>query len=331
MRGTEFAELAGFVEIAERRSFAKAAAHLGVARSTLSQNLRALEERLGVRLLNRTTRSVSLTEAGERLLVRVRPALSELSASSGELDGFRQGHGGLLRIVVQPPVATLLMGPLLGRFLGQYPDIKLDLSVARMPPDIVSGGFDAGIRFGEQVDRDMVAMRVMGEARFLVVASPTYLARHPAPRSPKDLQHHNCIRSRLPNGTIFGWEFQKKNRRVHAKVDGTLVVDDIDLSIQAVLGGVGLAYLLYDYIAAEVANGRLVTVMEDWTPSLSGFFLYHSSRRQVTPALRALIDFLKAEMKDHGISPMAPPYSRIAPNYMLVRKDSRRMRRSRTR
>ena len=220
MRGTEFAELAAFVEIAARRSFAKAAMHLGVARSTLSQNLRALEERLGVRLLNRTTRSVSLTEAGERLLVRVRPALGELAAASTELDGFRQEPGGLLRVVVQPPVASLLMGSLLGRFLGQYPDIKLDLSVVRMPPDIVSGGFDAGIRFGEQVDRDMVAMRVMGEARFVVVASPKYLARHPAPKTPKDLQHHNCIRGRLPNGTIFGWEFQKKNRRVHAKAEG---------------------------------------------------------------------------------------------------------------
>jgi DNA-binding transcriptional LysR family regulator len=321
MRGTEFAELAAFVEIAERRSFAKAAAQLGVARSTLSQTLRALEERLGVRLLNRTTRSVSLTEAGERLLARARPALSELAAAGGELDGFRQGPGGLLRVVVQPPVATLLMGPLLGEFLAQYPDIKLDLSVVRMPPDIVSGGFDAGIRFGEQVDRDMVAMRVMGEARFVVVASPKYLARHPAPKTPKDLQNHNCIRSRLPNGTIFGWEFQKKNRRVHAKVDGSLIVDDIDLSIQAVLGGVGLAYLLYDYIATDVARGRLVTVMEDWTPSLSGFFLYHSSRRQVTPALRALIDILKAESGRRGISPMAPPNTGIAPNYLLVGKD----------
>lgn len=324
MRGTEFAELAAFVEIAERRSFAKAAIQLGVARSTLSQNLRELEERLDVRLLNRTTRSVSLTEAGERLLMRVRPALGELAAASGELDGFRQSAGGLLRVVVQPPVATLLMGPLLGRFLAQYPDIKLDLSVVRMPSDIVAGGFDAGIRFGEQIDRDMIAMRVMGEARFVVVASPKYLAKHPAPKKPKDLQNHNCIRGRLPNGTVFGWEFQKKNRRVHAKAEGNLIVDDIDLSIQAVLGGVGLAYLLYDYVAADVARGRLVTLMEDWTPSLSGFFLYHSSRRRVTPALRALIDFLKAESKERGISPTAPPNTGIAPNYLLVTKSRRR-------
>ena len=318
MRGTEFAEMSAFVAIAERRSFAKAAAQLGIARSTLSQTLRALEERLGVRLLNRTTRSVSLTEPGEQFLVRVRPALSELAAAVGELNGYRRGPSGLLRVVVQPPVATLLMGPLLGRFLQQYPAITLDLSVVRMPTDIVSAGFDAGIRFGEQVDRDMIAMRVMNEARFVVVGAPKYLLRHPAPKTPKDLQDHNCIRSKLPNGPVFGWEFQKKNRRLHAKVKGSLIVDDIDLSIQAVLGGVGLAYLLYDYIASDIARGRLVTVLHDWTPSLSGFFLYHSSHKQVTPALRALIDFLKVEARKRGVFPMPPPSTGISRNYLLV-------------
>jgi DNA-binding transcriptional LysR family regulator len=267
---------------------------------------------------------VSLTEAGERLLRRVRPALAELDAASEELDGFRKGPSGLLRIVVQPPVASLLMGPLLGQFLKEYPDITLDLSVVRMPTDIVSAGFDAGIRLGEQVDRDLIAIRVMNEARFVVVATPKYLARRPAPRAPKDLENHNCIRSMLPNGTVFGWEFQKGNRRVHAKVNGSLIVDDIDLSIQAVLGGVGLAYLLYDYVAADVARGRLVTVLEDWTPSLSGFFLYYSNRKQMTPALRALIDFLKIETKKRGISPMAPPSTRISRNYLLVGKGPRK-------
>ncbi|HEX5507061.1 MAG TPA: LysR family transcriptional regulator [Pseudolabrys sp.] len=318
MRGTEFTEMSAFAAVAEHRSFAKAANKLGVARSTLSQNLRSLEDRLGVRLLNRTTRSVSLTQAGERLLTRLRPVLAELAAATGDLDGFRKRPSGLLRVVVQPPVASLLMGPLLGRFLEEYPDITLDLSVVRMPTDIVSAGFDAGIRFGEQVDRDMIAMRVMNEARFVVVAAPKYLARHPAPKTPADLQHHNCIRSMLPNGTVFGWEFQKKDRRVHAKVNGTLIVDDIDLSIQAVLGGVGLAYLLHDYIAADIARGRLVPVLEDWTPRLSGFFLYYSSRRQMTPALRALVDFLKVETKRRGISPTAAPSTRISRNYVLL-------------
>ena len=169
------------------------------------------------------------------------------------------------------------MGPLLATFLAQYPGIRLDISVVKMPADIVSEGFDAGIRFGEQVERNMVAMRVMGEARFLVVASPEYLTRHPVPRTPQDLQRHNCIRNRLPNGAIFGWDFQKKGRPIHAKVDGTLIVDDIDLSIQAALGGVGLAYLLYDYIASDISSGRLVPLLEDWSPRLSGFF-------SITPA-----------------------------------------------
>ena len=227
MRGTEFAEMAAFVAIAERRSFAKAATHLGVARSTLSQNIRALEERLRVRLLNRTTRSVSLTEAGERLLARVRPALRELTTAANELDRSAQGRAGLLRVVVQPPVARFLMGPLLGRFLAKYPGIRLDISVIKMPANIFSEGFDAGIRFGEQVERDMVAMRVMGEARFVVVLRPD-IGWHSAPRTPQDLQDRTFIRNRL-NGAIFGWEFQKKGRSIHAKVDGALIVDDIDL------------------------------------------------------------------------------------------------------
>jgi len=318
MRGTEFAEMAAFVAIAERRSFAKAAMHLGVARSTLSQNIRALEERLRVRLLNRTTRSVSLTEAGEQMLARVRPALGELTAAANELDGFRHGPAGLLRIVVQPPVASFLMGPLLARFLAEYPRIRLDISVVKMPANIISEGFDAGIRFGEQIERDMVAMRVMGEARFVVVASPEYLARHSAPRTPQDLQGHNCIRNRLPNGAIFGWDFNKKGRPIHARVEGTLIVDDIDLSIHAVLDGIGVAYLLYDYIASHIASGRLVLLLEGYSPRLSGFFLYHSNRRQVTAPLRALIDFLKIETKRRGLAPACPLGSGIYPNYRLV-------------
>jgi DNA-binding transcriptional LysR family regulator len=318
MRGTEFAEMTAFVAIAERRSFAKAATHLGVARSTLSQNIRTLEERLRVRLLNRTTRSVSLTEAGEQLLARVRPALGELAAAANELKGSHQGPRGQLRLVVQPPVATFLMGPLLGQFLAKYPGIRLDISVVKMPENIFSEGFDAGIRLGEQVERDMIAMRVMGEARFVVVASPEYLARCSAPRTPQDLQNHNCIRNRLPNGAIFGWEFEKKGRSINAKVEGTLIVDDIDLSIHAALSGVGLAYLLYDYIAVHIASGKLVPLLEDCSPRMSGFFLYHSSRRQMTEPLRALRDFLKTETRRRGLKPTSPLGSGVYPNYRLV-------------
>lgn len=320
MRGTEFAELGVFVAVAERRSFAKAAAHLRVARSTLSENLRALEERLGVRLLNRTTRSVSLTEAGEQLLNRVRPALSELYLAGEALKKPRSGPIGQLRLVVQPPVANFLIGPILARFLIDYPGIRLEVSVVKMPADIVGEGFDAGIRFGEQVERDMIAMCVIPDARFVVVASPEYLAAHPAPKTPRDLQHHNCVRNRLPNGAIFGWEFLRGNRGIQAAVDGNLIIDDVDLAIRAALDGVGLVYMLYEYAAPHIEDGRLIPVLESWSPRLSGFFLYYPNRPQMTAPLRALVDFLKAESKRHGINPSAKPRTSAYPNHRLVGK-----------
>lgn len=318
MRGVEFAELAAFAAIAEQRSFAKAAVRLGLSRSTLSQTLRALEERLGVRLLNRTTRSVSLTDAGERLLGRVRPALGELTSAVAEVRDGRDHPAGLLRLVVQPPVATFLIGPILARFLSEYPGVRVDVSVVKMPADIIKDGFDAGIRFGEQIERDMIAMRVMDEARFLVVASPDYLTRHAAPKAPRDLQQHDCIRNRLPNGTIFGWQFEKNGKAVQANVGGRLIVDDIELSVRAVLDGVGLAYLLYDYVSEPIADGRLVPLMEDWSPRMSGFFLYYSSRRQLSGPLQAFIAFMMAEAKRRGLARSMLPRSRIYPNYRLV-------------
>jgi DNA-binding transcriptional LysR family regulator len=323
MRGAEFAEMSAFAAIAEQRSFAKAAAQLGLGKSTLSQNLRSLEERLGVRLLNRTTRSVSLTEAGARLLARVAPSLVELNAAVDEVANHRQSPTGLLRLVVQPPVATLLIEPILARFLGEYPGVQMDVSVVKMPADIVAEGFDAGIRLGEQIDRDMIAMRVMGERRFLVVASPDYVARHPRPKTPRDLRHHDCIRNRLPNGAIFGWDFEKNGKVLHISVEGRLIVNDIELSIRAVRDGLGLAYLLYDYIAADLNSGRLVPLLEDWSPRLSGFFLYHSSRRQITSPLQALITFLKAEAARRGVTPAMPPSAGVYPTHRLAGKSRR--------
>jgi DNA-binding transcriptional LysR family regulator len=318
MRGTQFAEMSAFAAIAEQKSFAKAATLLGIGRSTLSQNLRSLEERLGVRLLHRTTRSVSLTEAGARLLARVRPALDELTAATDEAIDQRGMPRGLLRLVVQPPVAMFMIAPMLARFMRAYPGIQLDVAVIKMPGDIIHDGFDAGIRMGEQLERDMIAMQVMGEARFLVVGSPDYLARHPAPKSPRDLRDHDCIRNRLPNGAIFGWDFAKNGRVVHAAVAGRLIVNDIDLSIRAVLDGLGLAYLLRDYITADIAAGRLVSVLDDWTPSMSGFFLFHSSRRRTTAPLQAFITFVKDEARRRGVAPSAPPRTGVRPNYRLV-------------
>jgi DNA-binding transcriptional LysR family regulator len=252
------------------------------------------------------------------LLARVRPALDELTDAADDTIDQRDMPSGLLRLVVQPPVATFLVEPMLARFTRAYPGIQLDIAVIKMPGDIVKDGFDAGIRMGEQVERDMIAMRVMGEARFHVVGSPDYLARCPAPKSPRDLRDHDCIRNRLPNGAIFGWDFSKNRRVVHAAVAGRLIVNDIDLSIRAVLDGLGLAYLLRDYIAADIAAGRLVPVLEDWTPSMSGFFLYHSSRRRTTAALQAFIAFVKDEAKRRGIAPSAPPRAGVHPNYRLV-------------
>jgi DNA-binding transcriptional LysR family regulator len=318
MRGAEFVEMSAFVAIAEQGGFAKAATHLGIGRSTLSQNLRALEERLGVRLLNRTTRSVSLTAAGARLLARVRPSLVELNAAVDELADYRQSPTGLLRLVVQPPVGTLLIEPILARFLREYPGIQLDVAVVKMPADIVSEGYDAGIRFGEQIDRDMITMRVMGEVRFLVVASPDYLARRPRPKTPRDLRHHDCIRNRLPNGAIFGWDFEKSGKVLHVAVEGRLIVNDIEMSIRAVRDGLGLAYLLHDYVASDLKEGRLIPLLEDWSPRLSGFFLYHSSRRQMTGPLRAFISFLKGEAVRRGVSPATPPPAGVYPSHRLV-------------
>lgn len=319
MRGVEFAELTAFAAIAEHRSFAKAAARLGLGRSTLSQTLRALEERLGVRLVNRTTRSVSLTEAGVRLLGRVRPALGELISAVEEIRDDDNDHpAGLLRLVVQPPVANFLIGPILARFMSEYPGVRVDVSVVKMPADIIKDGFDAGIRIGEQIERDMIAVRVMGEARFLVVASPDYLERYAAPKVPRDLQHHDCIRNRLPNGTIFGWQFEKNGKAVQVNVGGRLIVDDIDLSIRAVLDGIGLAYLLHDYVSKPIAEGRLIPLMEDWSPRMSGFFLYYSSRRQLSGPLQAFITFMMGEAKRRGLSRSGLPQSRIYPNYRLI-------------
>ena len=327
MRGTDFAELAAFAAIAEHRGFTKAAMRLGVTRSTLSQNLRALEERLGTRLMNRTTRSVALTEAGERLLARVRPALEELTLAVDQARNVRYQVAGTLRVVIQPPVASFLIGPILARFLSEYPGVRLDVAVVKMPADIIREGFDAGIRLGEQIERDMIALRVMDEPRFLVVGSPDYLARHAAPKTPRDLQHHDCIRNRLPNGTVFGWQFEKNRKALQVAVDGRLTVDDIDLSIRAAVDGIGLAYLLLDYVSHHLAEGRLVPLLEDWSPRLSGFYLYYSSRRQLSGPLQAFIEFLAAESRRRGLERSNSPGPKIYPNFRLVGTERQRTRR----
>jgi DNA-binding transcriptional LysR family regulator len=297
MRGFGLAEMNAFVAIAERSSFAKAAAHLGVSRSSLSETIRALEEKLGVRLLNRTTRSVALTEVGERLLAQLRPVLDNLDAALESVNVFRDKPAGLLRLTVPRPAAKTVIAPILARFLAEYPAITLDISIDSALTDIVRDRFDAGIRPGHRVEQDMVALRVGEDARPTIVASPDYLARHPAPKTPGELQSHNCIRMRFASGAIARWTFEKRGKGLEVMVTGSLITSDGDLAVRAALDGVGIARVPRSSIEALVRERRLVPLLADWMPRSVGFFLYYPSRRQMPAALHAFVDFLKKETR----------------------------------
>jgi len=292
MRGAEFAQLSAFNAIAEHGSFVKAAAVLGVSTSTLSQTMRALEERLGVRLLNRTTRSVAPTEAGDRLLARIRPALAELGSAVEAVNAFRDRPAGTLRLNVASLAGRMVIAPILSRFLAAYPAIALDLTVDDGMIDIVGGRFDAGIRAGRWIERDMIAVRISAESRLLAVAAPDYLARHPLPTVPQDLQHHNCIRFRGA-GAVFRWEFEKGGERTEVSVEGSLITTDIDLMLRAGLDGVGICYMLEGYVAPYLAEGRLVRLLDDWAPRYAGYHVFYPSRRQMPAPLKVFIDFLR--------------------------------------
>jgi DNA-binding transcriptional LysR family regulator len=297
MRGPDLADMNAFIAVAERRSFAKAAVQLGVSRSRLSETIRGLEERLGVRLLNRTTRSVAPTEAGERLLARLRPLLDDFDAALDSINAFRDKPAGLLRLTVPPPVASFMLAPLLARFLAQYPAISLEVSADAALTDIVASRFDAGIRAGERVERDMIAVRIGGEVRSVVVAAPDYLARHPRPTTPRDLETHNCIMFRLPSGAVFPWPFEKMGQGLEAAVSGRLTVNDAELSIRAALDGVGVLYTALDYVTPLIEAGRLVPLLEDWQTRSAALFLYYPSRRQVPAPLQAFIEFLRENLR----------------------------------
>ena len=297
MRGPDLAEMNAFVAVAERRSFAKAAVQLGISRSRLSETIRGLEGRLGVRLLNRTTRSVAPTAAGERLLARMRPLLDDFAAVLNSINVFRDKPAGLLRLTVPPPVASLMLAPLLARFLAQYPAIDLEISVDAALTDIVAGRFDAGMRAGERVERDMIAVRIGEEIRGVVVAAPDYLARHPRPTTPRDLETHDCIRFRFPSGVIVPWQFEKKGKQVEVAVAGRLTVNDPELAIRAALDGAGVLYTGLGYAAPEIEAGRLVPLLEDWRTPSAAIFLYYPSRRQVPAPLQAFIKFLRENLR----------------------------------
>ncbi|MBW8726392.1 MAG: LysR family transcriptional regulator [Inquilinus limosus] len=295
MRGSDYAELRAFAAVAEAASFSRAAKRLGVSPSALSQTLRGLEERLGVRLLNRTTRSVTPTEAGERLLDRLRPLFAEFDQAVQEVNRFRDAPAGRLRINVPHFAATHLVGPAIGPFQRAHPGVELEVVVDDTITDIVAGRFDAGIRLGETLERDMVAVPLTGALELAAVATPEYFAEHGVPESPADLHRHRCLRFRWPGGgDLYRWEFEKGGREVVLAVDGPLVVNDAALMLQAALGGAGIAYLLDRQAQSDIEAGRLLRVLRDWSPRFPGFHLYHPGRRQVPPALRAFIDVLRS-------------------------------------
>ena len=297
MRGTHFAELSAFVAVAEQASFTNAARHLGLSTATLSQTVRALETRLGVRLLNRTTRSVAPTDAGQRLLSQLRPLLDGFDAAIESVNAFREKPAGHLRVTMPPPVARFVLAPVLARFSQLYPEIVIEATVESGFTDIVAGHYDAGFRRGNLVARDMIARRVTNDMHYLVVASPDYLARHGRPEVPADLYAHNCIRYRLPGGGFIPWVFVVDGKSVEFDVDGSVVVvNDPELVISAALEGIGVAYFYQEYVASLVANGRLVSLLDKSAlPVTDGFFLFYPSRRDNSAALRVLIEFLRLE------------------------------------
>jgi len=296
MRKASIAEMNAFVAIAERASFAKAATQLGVSRSSLSESLRALEERLGVRLLNRTTRSVAPTEAGERLLLQLRPLLDNFDAALESVNVFRDSPAGHIRITVPRPAARTIIEPVLSRFLRSYPAVTLEVIVDSALTDIVRDRFDAGIRPGHRVEQDMIALRIGEDAQPTVVASPDYLRRHGTPKEPADLGAHNCSRMRFVSGAMHRWYFEKRGKSLEVDVTGSLISSDSDLVVRAALDGVALARVPHHTVVQHLAAKTLVAVLEDWKPRSVGFYLYYSSRRQMPAALQALIDTLRAQL-----------------------------------
>jgi DNA-binding transcriptional LysR family regulator len=297
MAGPGLAEMTAFIAIAEQRSFSKAAAQLGVSPSTLSETLRKLEERFGVRLIERTTRSVNATVAGERLLLRLRPVLDDYQAAFESINDFRDKPFGDLRITVAPPAADLVMAPLVARFLAQYPDIRLELSVDDALTDIVAGRYDAGIRGGERLERDMIAVRLTDPLQIAVVGSPAYLERAGRPKTPHDLADHNCIRIRLSSGILFPWLLAQDGKSFEVAVDGSLIVNELAIALRAARDGLGLLQLPLEYAVPLLRTGELEAVLDDWMPPQMGaFYLYYPSRRHVRAPLQVFVDFLRKQV-----------------------------------
>jgi DNA-binding transcriptional LysR family regulator len=287
-------DLLAFLAVARERSFTRAAAKLGVSQSALSHTIRGLEARLGLRLLTRTTRSVAPTEAGERLVRNVGPRFEEIETELDALSELRDKPAGTIRITTGEHAADTILWPALAKLLPKFPDIKVELNVELALTDIVTERYDAGVRFGEQVGKDMIAVRIAPDMRMVVVGSPSYFAKRPVPKHPQDLVGHNCINIRLPTyGGLYVWEFEKDGRELKVRVEGQLVLNRLTQIVTATLAGIGLGFLPEDLAAAHVAKGRLRLVLADWCAPFPGYHLYYPSRRQSSPAFALLVDALR--------------------------------------
>src|SRR6266481_6344871 len=287
-------DLIAFLAVARERSFTRAAAKLGVSQSALSHTIRGLEERLGLRLLTRTTRSVAPTESGERLIRTVGPRLEEIDAELTALSELREKPAGSIRITTGEHAADAIIWPALAKLLPRYPEIKVELTIDYGLTDIVAERYDAGVRLGEQVAKDMIAVRIGPDFRMAVVGAPSYFTRRSRPKKPQDLTAHDCINLRLPTyGGLYAWEFEKNGRELKVRVEGQLVFNGSAPMLKAALAGFGLAYLPEDLVQADLAKGRLIRVLTDWCPPFSGYHLYYPSRRQPTPAFALLVDALR--------------------------------------
>jgi DNA-binding transcriptional LysR family regulator len=294
MQKRDLADLQSFLVVARERSFTKAAAKLGVSQSALSHMMRELEERLGLRLLTRTTRSVAPTEAGERLLRTVGPRLEEIDAELTSLSDLRGKPAGTVRITAGEHAAQTVLWPKLSKLLPHYPDIKLEVIVDYGLRDIVAERYDAGVRSGEQIAKDMIAVRIGPDLRMAVVGAPSYFANRPRPKIPQDLTAHTCINLRLPTyGSVYAWEFEKGGREMKVHVEGQLTFNNLMLRIEAALAGCGLAYLPEDHVRGHIAEGRLIRALADWCPPYAGYHLYYPSRRHSSAAFAAVVEALR--------------------------------------
>jgi DNA-binding transcriptional LysR family regulator len=297
MLHTGLFELNAVAAISAHRSFRAAATELGISRSALSHAIAGLEKRLGVRLINRTTRSVSLSEAGEHFLARVSPALREIAGAMEDVNAFRDTPTGTLRINLKERAAHQILRPVVAKFLRRYPDMNVELAMEGRPIDIVAEGFDAGVRLAESVPQDMVAIPCGPDSRFIVVGAPAYFERASVPRSPSDLLDHECIRRRMPGGKLYRWEFEKRSEETAVDVSGRLTLDNDILMVEAAVEGLGLAFVSDFWVTGHLAAGNLQAVLEDWTPPFPGLRLYYPGHRHMTAGLRAFVDMLREERK----------------------------------